>query len=114
MQTALISGPLSKAQEIDSLRAWIANLPDGSYLADIMRESEPAIIDLIKNDLAWPIGANLHQIATRRLQAQTDLETVQSEYNRLQREAQLFRRQLQDAQSELEEIRAIARGILKA
>jgi RNAse (barnase) inhibitor barstar len=45
---------MTKTQEIEHLRAFVAALPKDSYLADILAPTVDTITDMIRNDIALP------------------------------------------------------------
>jgi len=83
---------LTKSEEIESYRQFLAGLPRNGYLADILAGTDKEVEALIRSDLGWPLSV-AQNIEARRY-ADEELAKVVAK-------ADQARAQLRDTQAEL-------------
>ncbi len=103
----------TKAQEIEHFRAFVAQLPRASYLRSILADAPECVSQMIANDFAFPLIAELRKAETEAAQLADRLKTLQARADYLKNEAQEAERRTAKARDELADIRRAAASLAR-
>lgn len=101
---------MNKAQELELLRRFIGD-HKGTYVADLLADSLPAIEQLISNDLCCGLGDRLRVLQEYIARDTKQLEKVRADMKATEAAATDAERRASKARREIEEIRAAARSL---
>jgi chemotaxis regulatin CheY-phosphate phosphatase CheZ len=101
------SAPLSKADELRELRAFIDSRP-GTYLADILADSFDTIAGMLADDITCGLGDELRELTRQIINAREQLRELVREANQAEQRAVDANRRSTKARDELDSIRAAA------
>ena len=102
---------LTKTQEVDHVTRFVADLPRGSYLADLLADLPTECAALIRSDLSWPL--TVRQNLEARQRADAELADLREEERKLRRDLETLRGQVSRAQDALAEIRSTAKELAR-
>lgn len=104
--------PMTKAEEIEHLKAFVSGLPRNSYLEGFMAGAVEAFSNSVAQDLSFP---TLSQIWSNResesRQAAEDQEKLRQATEEMRQEFWLLERKVAQGRNDMEEIRATARRL---
>jgi hypothetical protein len=104
---------LTKQNEIDAFRAYVAAQPRGSYLAAILKGADAYVEGQIRNDFAFPIAGHLRELEIDAGNKADELKQLQKEIYAATEKLRLLESKIGYAKQALEKVADAARGVLR-
>lgn len=104
---------LTKQNEIDAFRAYVAAQPRGSYLASILKGADVYVENQIRNDFAFPLAGHLRELEIDAGAKADEVKQLQKQIAAATENLRQLESKIGYAQQALEKAADAARGVLR-